>query len=108
MLILTLLSKIQEITKLSLSDDPEFLYSNTEVFLVVLVIHIQLWKPGFDPTTFFVFSQVYDNDGNPIEGAYVDVNGDNQITKQIDKLIKKQHQMPLLDLPIILATKILI
>ncbi|WP_299117719.1 TonB-dependent receptor [uncultured Winogradskyella sp.] len=68
-----------EVENLSLVDNPDFVIptggisggtGNT----------IQILRPGFDPTTFFVFRQVYDTDGNPIEGAYVDVNGDNQIT----------------------------
>lgn len=42
--------------------------------------NIQVWKPGFDPTTFLVFRQVFDAEGSPIEGAYVDVNGDNTIS----------------------------
>lgn len=44
--------------------------------------NIQVWRPGFDPTTFLVFRQVYNSDGRPIEGAYVDVNGDNSITDE--------------------------
>ena len=77
-----------EITKLTLGDDPEFSIprggiaggtGNT----------IQLWKPGLDPTTFFVYRQVYDDNGNPIEGAYVDVNGDNQITTADRQAYKK-------------------
>lgn len=43
--------------------------------------NIQVWKPGFDPTTFLVYRQVYDAAGRPIEGAYVDVNGDNTISE---------------------------
>ena len=45
---------------------------------------IQIWKKDIDPTTFFVYRQVYDPNGDPIEGAYVDVNGDNTIT-EIDR-----------------------
>ena len=36
-----------------------------------------------------MFRQVYDQDGNPIEGAYVDVNGDNQITEADRQPYKK-------------------
>jgi len=42
--------------------------------------NIQVWKPGFDPTTFLVQRQIFDANGRPIEGAVIDVNGDNQIT----------------------------
>ncbi|WP_339684665.1 SusC/RagA family TonB-linked outer membrane protein [uncultured Nonlabens sp.] len=40
---------------------------------------IQEWAVGFDPTTFSVFRQVYDQDGNPLDGVFVDTNGDNII-----------------------------
>jgi TonB-linked SusC/RagA family outer membrane protein len=78
----------QEITKLSLSDDPNF-FINVGGISGGVGNNIQILKPGFDPTTFFVFRQVYDNDGNPIEGAYVDVNGDNQITEADRQPYKK-------------------
>jgi iron complex outermembrane receptor protein len=78
----------QEITKLSLSDDPNF-FIQTGGISGGVGNNIQLWKPGFDPSTFFVFRQVYDNDGQPIEGAYVDVNGDNQITEADRQAYKK-------------------
>ncbi|MCA0132576.1 SusC/RagA family TonB-linked outer membrane protein [Winogradskyella alexanderae] len=78
----------QEITKLSLSDDPNF-FIQTGGISGGVGNNIQIWKPGFDPSTFFVFRQVYDNDGNPIEGAYVDVNGDNQITEADRQAYKK-------------------
>lgn len=35
---------------------------------------------GEQPRSAFVFKQVYDASGNPIPGAFVDRNGDNQIT----------------------------
>ncbi len=69
----------REIDRLSLIDDPN-------VFRLQGGISggtgntIQIWKPGFDPTTFFVNRQVYDANGVPIEGAFVDVNGDGELT----------------------------
>ena len=69
-----------EITKISLGDDPNFFIPQGGISGGV-GNKIQIWKEGYDPTTFFVFRQVYDTSGNPIEGAYVDVNGDNQITE---------------------------
>ena len=38
---------------------------------------------------FYVYHQLYDTNGNPIEGAYVDVNGDNQITEADRQAYKK-------------------
>ncbi|OAB78703.1 SusC/RagA family TonB-linked outer membrane protein [Cochleicola gelatinilyticus] len=77
-----------EITKLNLSGDPDFFIPQGGIAGGV-GNNIQLWRPGFDPTTFFVFRQVYDSEGNPIEGAYVDVNGDNQITEADRQAYKK-------------------
>ncbi len=72
-----------EITKLSLGEDPNFFIPQGEISGGVGNM-IQIWKKDIDPTTFFVYRQVYDPNGNPIEGAYVDVNGDNTIT-EIDR-----------------------
>jgi iron complex outermembrane receptor protein len=72
-----------EITKLSLGEDPNFFIPQGEISGGVGNM-IQIWKKGIDPTTFFVYRQVYDPNGEPIEGAYVDVNGDNTIT-EIDR-----------------------
>ncbi len=41
---------------------------------------IQIHSVGFPASSFFVFEQVYDENGTPIEGVYVDRNGDGQIT----------------------------
>jgi iron complex outermembrane receptor protein len=40
----------------------------------------QIQSVGYPINSFFVYEQVYDNDGNPIEGLYVDRNGDGQVT----------------------------
>jgi len=69
-----------EITKLSLGDNPNFFIPQGGISGGV-GNNIQLWKEGYDPTTFNVFRQVYNEQGQPIEGAYVDVNGDNEITE---------------------------
>ena len=78
----------REITKLNLSNDSNYIIPTGDISGGV-GNKIQLWKPGYDPTTFFVFRQVYDTNGNPIEGAYVDVNGDNQITEADRQAYKK-------------------
>ena len=41
--------------------------------------NVQLQTQGQVPNSFFVLEQVYDTDGNPIEGVYVDRNGDDII-----------------------------
>ena len=70
-----------KITKLLLTDDPEYigiLYGDA------FTGQKQVTRVGFPAYSFFVNRQVYDNNGNPIEGLYVDesgqggvVNGDN-------------------------------
>lgn len=77
-----------KITKLSLGDDPNFFIAQGDISGGV-GNKIQLWKAGLDPSTFYVFRQVYDAAGKPIEGAYVDVNGDNQITEADKQAYKK-------------------
>lgn len=41
---------------------------------------IQVHQTGKAPNSFFVYKQIYDTAGNPIEGAYVDLNKDGKIT----------------------------
>lgn len=78
----------REVTQLSLNDDPSYFIS-TGGISGGTGNTVQIIKPGYDPSTFFVFRQVYDSNGDPIEGAYVDVNGDNQITEADRQPYKK-------------------
>lgn len=50
--------------------------------------NVQLHKEGYSPLSYWVYKQVYNQDGRPIEGAYVDRNGDNQIN-DLDKYLYK-------------------
>lgn len=77
-----------EITQLALGDDPNFFIPQGGISGGVGNT-IQLWKTGIDPTTFFVYRQVYDQNNEPVEGAYVDVNGDNEITEADRQPYKK-------------------
>lgn len=40
---------------------------------------IQVQSQGYQPNSFYTYQQVYDNAGKPIEGVYVDRNGDGII-----------------------------
>lgn len=42
--------------------------------------NVQAHAVGFPAYSFYVYQQVYDNEGKPIEGLYVDRNGDHKIT----------------------------
>ncbi len=50
--------------------------------------NIQLHKEGDSPYSYYVYKQIYDENGRPIEGAYVDRNGDNIINDD-DKYLYK-------------------
>ncbi len=43
-------------------------------------INIQKHQEGFPAYSFWVYEQVYNPDGTPLEGVYVDRNGDGEIT----------------------------
>ena len=61
-----------EITKLLLSDDPNYigvLYGSAFTGLN------QVTRVGYPAYSFFVNKQVYDANGNPVEGLYVDLSG---------------------------------
>ena len=50
---------------------------------------VQGHSVGFHPSSFYVYQQVYDNSGKPLDGVYVDRNGDGQITAAGDKYFYK-------------------
>ncbi len=65
-----------EITKLLASDDPDFigiLYGDG------MTGQKQVTRVGYPARSFFVNKQVYDQNGNPIEGLYVDLSGDGGV-----------------------------
>ena len=49
---------------------------------------VQVHKVGYAASSFYVYQQVYDEDGNPIENMFVDRNGDGIINSS-DKYIYK-------------------
>ncbi|WP_299100936.1 TonB-dependent receptor [uncultured Alistipes sp.] len=40
---------------------------------------VQAFAVGYTPYAFYVYKQVYDENGRPLEGVYADLNGDGQI-----------------------------
>lgn len=49
---------------------------------------VQIHAVGHSANSFYLFQQVYDENGAPLEGVYVDQNGDGQID-EADKIINK-------------------
>ena len=48
---------------------------------------IQIHSQGYTPNSFYVFKQLYDVNGMPIQGAYADLNGDG-IVNNSDRYIR--------------------
>ena len=68
-----------EITKLTLVDDPAFIGFPRGDISGGVGNKIQINSIGYRPSSFFVLQQVYDNNDRPVEGLYVDRNGDGLI-----------------------------
>ncbi|OWR14924.1 SusC/RagA family TonB-linked outer membrane protein [Chryseobacterium sp. VAUSW3] len=51
--------------------------------------NVQGHSVGYTPSSFYVYQQVYDTNGKPLDGVYVDRNGDGKITAQGDKYFYK-------------------
>ena len=71
-----------KITKLTASDDPDYQGVLTGGISGGVGSNIQIHSVGFPVSSFFVFEQVYNEDGIPIEGLYVDRNGDGIVTPE--------------------------
>lgn len=71
-----------KIDKLVASDDPDYmiLHGGLAVSNDASTDGIQAYKVGQAVTAYYVYQQVYDKNGEPIQGCYVDRNGDGQIT----------------------------
>ncbi len=65
-----------EITKLLLTDDPEFAGVPTGTISGGVGNFIQNHNVGFPANSFNVFQQIYDANGMPIEGLYIDRSGE--------------------------------
>ena len=69
-----------EITKLTASDDPSYLGVLTGGISGGVGNNIQIQRVGNPVNSFYVHQQVYDQNGKPLAGVYVDRNGDGQIS----------------------------
>ncbi len=69
-----------EITKLTASDDPTYPGVEDGGISGGVGNKVQIQKVGYPIKSFYVFQQVYDEAGKPLEGVYVDRNHDGQIT----------------------------
>jgi len=67
-----------EITELTLVDDPNFPGVETGDISGINT-RAQIHSVGFHRSTFWQYEQIYDQDGNPVDGLYVDQNGDGVV-----------------------------
>lgn len=76
-----------EITKLTLVNDPDYPGYNTGGISGGVGNTVQINGVGHSANTFYLFRQVYDGSGNPIEGLYVDKtgNGGNVAGDELNK-----------------------
>jgi TonB-dependent starch-binding outer membrane protein SusC len=69
-----------KITKLNQGNDPNYVGDLTGPISGGVGNTIQINSVGYPVNSFYVYQQVYDKNGDPIEGLYVDRNGDGKIT----------------------------
>ena len=68
-----------EITKLTVTDDPNYNGVATGGIAGGVGNTVQIQSVGYPSNSFYVYNQVYDAAGIPIENLYVDVNGDGVV-----------------------------
>lgn len=69
-----------KITRLTATDDPNYLGVFTGGISGGVGNTIQIHSVDFPARSFYVYEQVYDEAGKPIEGLYVDRDGDGTVT----------------------------
>lgn len=83
-----------EITKLTAAYNPDYPGINAgSVSYGSNSTVLQKHQVGEKPSTFWLYQQVYDKDGKPIQNAFVDRNGDGQIT-EADRYLTGKSPMP--------------
>lgn len=77
-----------EITKLTSDNNPDYVGVLTGGISGGVGNNVQIYQVGQAANSFYVYQQVYDSNHHPIEGVFVDRNGDGQINEK-DKYICK-------------------
>ncbi|UII19217.1 SusC/RagA family TonB-linked outer membrane protein [Fulvivirga ligni] len=77
-----------KVTKLTAVDDPTFIGNLTGGIGGATGNNIQVNRVGESANSFFVYQQVYNEAGDPVEGLYVDQNEDG-IINDLDRIVKE-------------------
>ena len=78
-----------KITKLTANESPSYIGVETGGISGGVGNKIQIHRVGYAASSFYVYQQVYDQNGKPIEGLYVDRNGDGQVNDNDRYVYKK-------------------
>ncbi len=71
-----------EITKLRAIDDPDYVGVLTGGISGGVGSNIQIYTVGYAPKSFFVYQQLYDENGNILEGVFADRNEDGIVNEE--------------------------
>lgn len=71
-----------KITKLTLNDNADYVGVTTGGISGGTGNTVQMHSVGHAPSTFYLYKQLYYDDGTPIEGAFADLNGDGTINEK--------------------------
>lgn len=71
-----------EITKLTATDDPDYKGIFTGGIAGGVGSNIQIHSVGFAPRSFYVYEQLYDENGLLLEGQFADRNGDGLVNEE--------------------------
>lgn len=82
-----------EITKLTAAYNPDYPGIDTGGVSFGTGTYAQKHNVGYAPSTFYLYKQVYDTNGKPIQNTVVDMNGDGQIT-DADRYMTDKSPMP--------------
>ena len=70
-----------EITKLTIADDPSFAGNAAGFIKGGTGNSVQIQSIGYPRSSFYLYQQVYNSEGKPLDGVYVDRNGDDVINE---------------------------
>ena len=71
-----------KILKLTVNPDPNYPGAPTGGISGGVGNNIQIQSVGYSRSAFYVYRQVYDKNDKPIEGAFVDINGDGTVNNK--------------------------